>query len=232
MLVVDVVCLLVLMVDMSVQLNAGYITRGAIIINRQRVVNRYLHYYIYFDGAVIALVFGALVSQNYYVNYAKLIIFFKFMRMFQMNDIIERKLSTHVMARTVYVIGKQIISIFVLSHLLGLGFWVIDNVMVNEPICQDNSNRNCSAIQSAGSKAQQPTPPSTPSTGKYSISTRSTGASTPSPTSVTGTSRPTTSTRPFTAYFPGVSDLSCTRGSPTISSRRSFLQRCCVTRTG
>jgi hypothetical protein len=131
MLALDVLFILVFVVDVSVQFNTGYITRGAIILDRSRVINRYLHYYFYFDLLLLIVLFVALASRNYYLNYPKLLIIFKFMRMLQINGIIDRKLSTKVAAKTTYIVVKQLLTIFILSHSIGLIFWLISNSLIN-----------------------------------------------------------------------------------------------------
>ena len=67
-----------------------------------RVRNRYTHYYVYADAITIILIFAALVSQAYQMEYAKLIIVVKFLRMFEFDALMLRKLVTNVFWRTTY----------------------------------------------------------------------------------------------------------------------------------
>ena len=138
MLIINVIALLIFAVDIAVQLNAGYISRGAVILERRKVVSRYLHYYFYADIAIIVIELAALVSQNYYVNFAKLVVVWKFARLFEMDELVMRKLSlsTRLGALTSYVVLKQFLTIFMLSHTIGVGFYLVDLALVNSPVCQ------------------------------------------------------------------------------------------------
>jgi hypothetical protein len=143
MLAVDVIGIIVFVLDSVLQFNVGYISRGAVIVDRMRVVERYLHYYFYVDIVIVTILFVTLVSQNYYLNYVKLIVIFKFLRMLEMDELVMRKLSmsTRLAARTIYIVGKQFLTIFVLSHTVGVIFYIIDFTLVNEPMCQENNSR-------------------------------------------------------------------------------------------
>jgi hypothetical protein len=143
MLAVDVIGIIVFVLDSVLQFNVGYISRGAVIVDRMRVVERYLHYYFYVDIVIVTILFVTLVSQNYYLNYVKLIVIFKFLRMLEMDELVMRKLSmsTRLAARTIYIVGKQFLTIFVLSHTIGVIFYIIDFTLVNEPMCQENNSR-------------------------------------------------------------------------------------------
>jgi hypothetical protein len=52
-----------------------------------------------------------------------------------------RRLSTSLNAKAVYVIGKQIITIFVIAHTLGIIFYAIDYALTQDPACQNNNSR-------------------------------------------------------------------------------------------
>ena len=95
-------CLMVLCVDIFVQFNTGYITKSAIILDRQRVVNRYTHYYIYLDVVLCVVIFVSLASGFYYLNYGILLVFFKFLRMFEIDAILMRRFTTRVTIRMLY----------------------------------------------------------------------------------------------------------------------------------
>lgn len=117
------------------QINTGYITNSAIILDRIRVKDRYTHYYFYFDLLVIIILAISVIIRVELFNYAKLIIFYKFVRMLEFNQIYLRRLATNVVARTVFQISKQFVTIFILSHIIGLIFYVIDFALTNDPIC-------------------------------------------------------------------------------------------------
>ena len=124
--------------DIYVQFNAGYITNSAIILNHKRVKYRYTHYYFYLDLILILAIVVTLSVQTYYLNYAKIIIVYKFLRMFEIDAIIIRKVSTWLQVRLVYEISKNFVTLYVLAHLWGIGFYIIDNYLLNQPICVNN----------------------------------------------------------------------------------------------
>lgn len=140
----NVFFILVFIGDIYVQFNTGYITNSAIILDRARVTYRYTHYYFYFDVLVVVIFTISVIIRVLNFNYAKLIIFYKFMRLFEFNVIYLRKLATNVVARTAFEISKQFVTIFVLSHIIGLIFYVIDFTLTNYPICEGN-NQSCNA---------------------------------------------------------------------------------------
>ena len=88
--------------DIYVQFNAGYITNSAIILKKKRVKYRYTHYYFYLDLILIITIVVVLSVQTYYLNYAKLLIMYKFIRMFEIDAIMNRKVSTWIQVRLLY----------------------------------------------------------------------------------------------------------------------------------
>ncbi len=83
LIVLNVLFLLIFIADIYIQLNTGYITHSAVILDRKRVRVRYTHYYIYFDLLQVVIFFIAIVARNHGIMYAKLTIVFKFMRMLE-----------------------------------------------------------------------------------------------------------------------------------------------------
>lgn len=137
-LVLNIIYISVFVGDIYIQFNAGYITNSAIILNDKRVKYRYTHYYFYFDIILILLIILTLAIRVYFMNYLKLIIMYKFLRMFEIDAIILRKVSTWVRARLIYEISKQFVTLFVLAHLWGIVFFLIDNSLNNDPLCVNN----------------------------------------------------------------------------------------------
>jgi hypothetical protein len=111
---------------MGVQLNSGYLFRGMIIQERERVIGRYLHNYFLIDFITVLIYIVVYSSGNYYLNYFKLWIILKFIRISQIDDYYERRLNIHRLRKTIYVIFKQIVIIFLLSHIIGLIFYAMD----------------------------------------------------------------------------------------------------------
>jgi len=113
-------------VDIFIQFSTGYLYRGMIIMDRERVVGRYLHSLFIPDIILFLILIISIASGWFNINYAKLLVFYKFARMFQLDEFILRRLSVHRFRKTLYVIGKQMITIFVLSHIIGLIFYLMD----------------------------------------------------------------------------------------------------------
>ena len=80
-------------------------------------------------------------------------------------------MSTHLAVRTIYVVGKQFLTIFILSHTIGVIFYIIDFTLVNEPICQNDNSRKKNLIKFVGYTLRLPTHLSFNMSGKYSTFT-------------------------------------------------------------
>ena len=63
-----------------------------------------------------------------------------------MDDLYMRRLSVNINGKTLYVIGKQFITVFILSHTIGVIFYLIDFALVNDNIagviCEGNNSCN------------------------------------------------------------------------------------------
>ena len=63
-----------------------------------------------------------------------------------MDDLYMRRLSVSINGKTLYVIGKQFITVFILSHTIGVIFYLIDFALVNDNIagviCEGNNSCN------------------------------------------------------------------------------------------
>lgn len=126
-------------IDVYVQLNTGYIFRGVIITERARVVSQYLRTYFLPDIIFILLMILSILTPNKAVAVLKIIVVVKLMRMLDMDELYMRRLATSTTWKVIYVISKQMITIFLLSHTIGLFFYAIDYALVNDPICQNNN---------------------------------------------------------------------------------------------
>jgi len=67
--------------DVYVQLHAGYLNRGMIIDDLDRIKNRYLRCFFLIDMILIIFLVISLASQNYDLNFVKIICFTKLIRM-------------------------------------------------------------------------------------------------------------------------------------------------------
>lgn len=132
--------------DIYIQFNAGYITNSAIILDRQRVTNRYTHYYFYFDALLVLIIIVALAVQTFYLNWPKILIMYKFVRMFEMDALMSRKVSTMVKSRLFYEISKQFVTVYVLSQIWGIFFYLMDLALVNDPNWCMNNNSSISLL--------------------------------------------------------------------------------------
>ena len=54
--------------------------------------------------------------------------------MLEFNDLYTRKLIVSKVRTALYVIGKQFITVFILSHTIGVIFYLIDFALVNDDI--------------------------------------------------------------------------------------------------
>jgi hypothetical protein len=80
------------------------------------------------------------VSRSFSLNFAKLWLILKVGRLFQIDDFYLRKLNIHRKSKAVYVIFKLMVIIFLLSHLVGLIFYAIDNYLCSSGMYEDQCN--------------------------------------------------------------------------------------------
>ena len=84
------------------------------------------------------------------INIAKLIIIAKFMRMFQIDELYMRRLATAVNTKILYVVSKQLVTLFILAHTIGLFFYGIDLALTNDPICINDNSRKLFIMKYVG----------------------------------------------------------------------------------
>ena len=127
-----ILSILISVIDVYVQFQSGFIFRGMVVLTRSRVQDRYLRSFFFFDGCLIILLVAGLISREYNLNYPILVLsIVRFARMFEMDEFYMRSLSTHRLAKTLYVIGKQFITIYVLSHSIAIPFYLVDEAQLN-----------------------------------------------------------------------------------------------------
>lgn len=137
----NIICIIVFMGDVYVQLNAGFLHRGMIIMEIERSVSRYLRYFFIIDIVLVVILIVSMVSDDFYMNFLKIIIALKFIRMFEIDGLFMRKLSTSPNYKALYVIGKQLITIFVIAHTIGTIYYAIDYKISQSPTCQNDNSR-------------------------------------------------------------------------------------------
>ncbi len=112
---------------MFIQLNSGFLTRGMIIMDRTRVLKRYLRYFFGPDVLCVLILIVTPLSGSIDMNYLKLIFMaYKLTRLSMIDDYFLRKFNVYRNRKTIYVIFKLIFIILLLSHILGLVFYAID----------------------------------------------------------------------------------------------------------
>jgi hypothetical protein len=119
-----------------------------IIVEKERAMSRYIRYYILIDLLLIIILIITMVTQFFYMNLLKMIIVLKFIRMFEIDELYMRKLSTNVKGKTLYVIFKQFITIFVIAHTIGIIFYAIDLALTKETACLNDTSCNQFGIYS------------------------------------------------------------------------------------
>lgn len=124
--ILDVLTGLVLLFDIFVGLNSGYLYRGMIVMDRKRVTSRYITTYLFIDIVSVLVVFICPITKSFYLNYSKLWLILKIGRLFQIDDFYLRKLNIYRRSKAVYVVFKLMVIIFILSHVVGLIFYAID----------------------------------------------------------------------------------------------------------
>lgn len=125
----DVLTGLIFILDIGVCFNCGYLYRGMVIMDRKRITSHYTRTYLIFDIVAVLVVFACPISSYYSLNYSKFWLLLKIGRLFQIDDFYLRKLNIHRRSKAAYVIFKLMVIIFLLSHLIGLVFYVIDRYL-------------------------------------------------------------------------------------------------------
>lgn len=125
----DVLTGVIFILDIGVCFNCGYLYRGMVIMDRKRITSHYTRTYLIFDIVSVLVVFACPISSYYSLNYSKFWLLLKIGRLFQIDDFYLRKLNIHRRSKAAYVIFKLMVIIFLLSHLIGLIFYVIDRYL-------------------------------------------------------------------------------------------------------
>ena len=70
------------MIDVIIQFRTGYLSRGMIVKDFERVVDRYLRFRFELDVVIIAVLLVELCIDSFSINYVKGIVILKFIRIF------------------------------------------------------------------------------------------------------------------------------------------------------
>lgn len=95
----------------------------------KRITSRYMRTFAVIDLVSLVIVIACPVTRSYYLNFAKLWLVLKVTRLFQIDDFYLRRLNIHRRSKAVYVIFKLMVIIFLLSHLVGLIFYAMDDYL-------------------------------------------------------------------------------------------------------
>ena len=123
---IDAFTVLIFILDIPISLNSGFLNRGLIVTDRKRIVARYLRQGLIIDVVTVLILIISPASGALWTNWLKLWLILKLIRLSEIDDFYMRKFNIYRKSKAVYVIFKQIILIFVLSHVVGLIFYAMD----------------------------------------------------------------------------------------------------------
>ena len=69
------------------------------------------------------------------------VVIVKFMRMFEIDVLYLRKISTKWTLKIFYVIFKQVVTIFIIAHTIGIIFYAMDYSLTQSAMCIDEPDR-------------------------------------------------------------------------------------------
>lgn len=144
----NVFCIIVIIVDIGVQLVAGFIHRGMVILNKERVIRRYIHRYLVVDVILIVSMSVTLFGNFLMYKILKSVVIIKFLRMFEIDVLYLRKISTKFNLKILYVVFKQVVTIFVIAHTMGIMFYAMDYALTQTSMCIDDPDRTFKLIYS------------------------------------------------------------------------------------
>lgn len=127
----DVFTIAIFFIDIVICLNCGYLYRGMIIMDHKRITSNYLRKHALIDIISLIIVIICPTIKNYKLNYLKFWLLLKVIRLFQMDDFYLRKLNIYRKSKAIYVVFKLMVIIYLLSHMVGLIFYAIDNYLCN-----------------------------------------------------------------------------------------------------
>jgi hypothetical protein len=134
-------CIVVMIGDIGVQLVTGFIFRGMVILNKERVIRRYIYRYLVIDIILIVCMSVTMFGDFLTYKILKSVVVFKFLRMFEIDVLYLRKISTKFSIKILYVVFKQVVTIFVIAHTMGIIFYAIDYSLTKTSMCIDDPDR-------------------------------------------------------------------------------------------
>lgn len=100
----------------------------------KRITSYYMRRFAIIDIVSVFIIIICPASGSYSLNFAKLWLILKVGRLFQIDDFYLRKLNIHRKSKAIYVIFKLMVIIFLLSHMVGLIFYAMDNYLCSSGI--------------------------------------------------------------------------------------------------
>lgn len=127
--------------DIIAKFNIGFINNGVIVTNKQRVISRYKRILVFTDSTLVIILILSLVNKSYYWNYFKIIVIFKFVRILEIDTIMMRILAVHSFLKVLFVMFKQIITILIYAHIIGVFYFMIDNYLLTTSVCSGENSK-------------------------------------------------------------------------------------------
>lgn len=124
--VLDFLTCVIFLADIFVCLNCGFLYRGMIILDDIRITRKYFAYNFFIDTLSLIIVVICPASGVYVLNYLKLFLLLKMLRLSDIDDFFLRRFNINRIGKALYVIFKMVVIIFLLSHFLGLIFYAMD----------------------------------------------------------------------------------------------------------
>lgn len=124
--------LAVYVADIFITLNTGYYMDGILILDRKRIISRYIKTLFLIDIPVILIIFFSITIKSFGINYAKFYILLKMIQMNRIDYVIQRKLQIYRTTKAIYLILRILWIVMWISNIMGLIFYVIDYyILVN-----------------------------------------------------------------------------------------------------
>lgn len=136
--------IIVLTLDIGATFNTGYYNNGILIMDKSRIARKYVRLGLWVDIFTILVTILSLTNISYNVNYLKLAYLWKIMKIQNADNLISKRLQLFRITRCLYIITKVVWVLVLLSHVLGIIFYLIDLNLLNkdyDPSCKTISTQ-------------------------------------------------------------------------------------------
>lgn len=113
---------------------------GILILDRKRILSRYIKYLLIIDIPCIVIIFLTLTAKNFGINYAKFYFLTKLIEMNSLDYVIQRKLQIHRYLKAIYLILRILWIVMWISNVIGLIFYLMDYYILNNGIYPPDCN--------------------------------------------------------------------------------------------